>query len=60
MVQSVTVLHDLYGRSSSVDFKETNTKESVNACDFPSSSEENKYVVARKICPSNKIVLLRT
>ena len=64
VVQSITlkhatVLHDLYGRSSSVDFKATNTKESVNACDFPSSSEENKHVAARKICPSNKIVLLR-
>ena len=53
-------MHDLYGRSSSVDFKATNTKESVNACDFPSSSKENKHVVARKICPSNKIVLLCT
>ena len=59
-LKHATVLHDLYGRSSSVDFKATNTKESVNACDFPSSSEENKHVVARKICPSNKIVLLRT
>ena len=59
-LKHATVLHDLYVRSSSVDFKATNTKESVNACDFPSSSEENKHVVARKICPFNKIVLLRT
>ena len=59
-LKHATALHDLYVRSSSVDFKVTNTKESVNACDFPSSSEENKHVVARKICPSNKIVLLRT
>ena len=59
-LKHATVLHDLYIRSSSVNFKATNTKESVNACDFPSSSEENKHVVARKICPSNKVVLLRT
>ena len=42
-LKHATVLHDLYGRSSPVDFKATNIKESVNACDFPSS------VVARKI-----------
>ena len=59
-LKHATVLHDLYVRSSSVDFKATNTKESVNVCDSPSISEENKHVVARKICPSNKIVLLRT
>ena len=59
-LKHATVLHDLYVRSSSVDFKATNTKESVNVCDSPSSSEENKHVVARKICLSNKIVLLRT
>ena len=59
-LKHATALHDLYVRSSSVDFKATNTKVSVNACDFPSSSEENKHVVARKICPSNKVVLLRT
>ena len=53
-------MHNLYVRSSSVDFKATNTKESVNVCDSPSSREENKHVVASKICPSNKIVLLRT
>ena len=55
-----TVLHDLCVWSSSVDFKATNAKESVNVCDSASSSEENKHVVARKICPFNKIVLLRT
>ena len=59
-VKQATVLHDLYVRSSSVDFKATNTKESVNVCYSFSSSEENKHVVARKICPSNKMVLLRT
>ena len=59
-LKHATVLHDLYVQSSSVDFKATNTKESVNVCDSLSSSEENKHVLARKICPSNKIVLLRT
>ena len=58
-LKHATVLHDLYVQSSLVDFKATNTKESVNICDSPSSSKENKHV-ARKICPSNKIVLLCT